>query len=67
MDMKENEKNKKHKKKSDPRHKERHEKKESKGKKSNVTKSLCRNERDLNINDISNMRCHGLEMGNDKE
>ena len=32
--------------------------------KSNVTKSLCR---DDSVNDISNVRCHGWDMGKNKE
>ena len=35
--------------------------------KCNVTESLCRDERDCSVNDISNVRCHGWDMGNDKE
>ena len=35
--------------------------------KCNVTKSLCRDERDKSVNDISNVRCHGWDMGKDKE
>ena len=33
----------------------------------NVTKSLCRDERGDSVNDISNVRCHGWDMGKDKE
>ena len=31
--------------------------------KCNVTKSLCRDERDRSVNDISNVRCHGWNVG----
>ena len=37
------------------------------GKKCNVTKSLCRDEREYSVNDISNVRCHGWDVGNEKE
>ena len=36
-------------------------------KKCNITKSLCRDERDCSVNDISDVRCHGWDMGADKE
>ena len=35
--------------------------------KCNVTKSLCRDERDGSVNDISNVRCHGWSMGISKD
>ena len=35
--------------------------------KCNVTKSLCRDDRECDVNDISNVRCHGWDMGNDRE
>ena len=35
--------------------------------KCNIIMSLCRDERKCNVNDISNVRCHGWDMGNDKE
>ena len=36
-------------------------------KKCSVTESLCRDEREYNVNDISNVRCHGWDMGVSKE
>ena len=36
-------------------------------KKCNVTRSLCRDEREYSVNDISNVRCHGWDMGSDRE
>ena len=42
-------------------------KKERHKRKCNITKSLCRDERKCSVNDISNVRCHGWDMGSDKE
>ena len=36
-------------------------------KKNNGTESLCRDERDCSVNDISNVRCHGWNVGKSKE
>ena len=44
-----------------------HKKKKDIRKKCNVTKSLCLDERKYSVNDISNVRCHGWDMGSDKE
>ena len=41
--------------------------KEHRGEKCNVTKPLCRDECKNSVNDISNVRCHGLECGEGKE
>ena len=40
-----------------------HKRKEDIRKESNVTESLCHDERDRSVNDISNVRCHGWDMG----
>ena len=63
MDMRKKEKGKEHKKIRSQMHK----RKERHKRKCNVTMSLCRDERDCSVNDISNVRCHGWNVGNDKE
>ena len=64
MDMRRKErKDKKHKRIRSQMHKRRKDIK----RKCNVTESLCRDEHDGSVNDISNVRCHGWDMGNDKE
>ena len=35
--------------------------------KCNLIKSLCRDERKSSVYDISNVRCHGWDMGSEKE
>ena len=40
-----------------------HKRKKDIRRKGNTTESLCRDERDYSVNDISNVRCHGWDMG----
>ena len=61
MDMKRKEEGKEHKKIRSQMHKKRRDIR----RKCNVTVSLCRDERKYSVNDISNVRCHGWDMGND--
>ena len=44
-----------------------HRRKKDIRRKCTVTESLCRDERECSVNDISNVRCHGWDMGTDKE
>ena len=60
MDMRRKEKGNEHKKEYGPKCiKEREDIK----RKGNVTESLCLDERKCSVNDISNVRCHGWDMG----
>ena len=63
MDMRRKEKGNEHKKKYGPRCI----REKDIRKKCNVTESLCRDERECGVNDISDVRCHGWNVGKRKE
>ena len=63
MDMKRKEKGNEHKKIRSQMHR----RKKDIRRKYNVTKSLCHDDCDDSVDDISNVRCHGWDMGTSKD